>query len=130
MKVVAAPNKGMELHLLESLFVLIMIYACVAWTLWRPFLLKVADFVEDRGGQILIRRGTKEVELNYSDIRDHKYLQIGTIQGVKLTFKKPNQLGTHIGFYLPDPELNTGHEEIPSNIWSGRSSKHEVTAQE
>ena len=95
----------------ESIFLLILAYACAAWTLWRPFPLRVADFVEDKGGRVYVRRGTKEAEINYSDIRDHEYLRIGMSQGVKLTFKEPNLLGSSIGFYLPEPVLNPGRED-------------------
>jgi hypothetical protein len=95
-----------------NLFVLLVVYACGAWALWRPFRLMVADVVEDRAGQLYIRRGEREASLPYSSIQSLDYLKVGSIPGVKLTFKEPNAFGTAIGFYL---NQNMDKSAVPQN---------------
>jgi hypothetical protein len=56
--------------------------------------------VEEHGDGLLIRRGSLEVRVPYSEILAHEFLKIGSQPGVKLTFKSANVLGTGIGFYL------------------------------
>lgn len=95
-----------------TISLLFLAYACAAWVLWRPWRLKVADHVEERGDALIIRRRSVEVSVPYSGILAHEYLRIGNSSGVKLVFGTPNAHGAEIGFYLDDSLDSTA---IPSN---------------
>jgi hypothetical protein len=85
-----------------AIWLLLVTYACAAWVLWRPWRLKVADHVEEKGDVLLIRRRRVEMSIPYSDVEAHEFLRIGNSSGVKLTFRTPTALGREIGFYLDE----------------------------
>ena len=88
---------------LGTLFLLVVIYLCAAFVLWRPFKLRVADSVEEQGSALSIRRGNLTLQVPYSDVLGVEVLRIGTAFGAKLVFSKANSLGSEIGFFLNDP---------------------------
>jgi hypothetical protein len=93
---------------LSTLLLLVVIYACAAWVLWRPFRLPVADAVEEQGDTLSIRRGNVGVQVPYSDVQGIEVLKIGITIGAKLVFSKANSLGSEIGFFINDPPEGSG----------------------
>ncbi len=61
--------------------------------MWKPWWLKVADHVEEKGDTLLIRRGGVEVSVPYAGVLTHKFIRIGSSSGVQLTFLTPK---THL----------------------------------
>jgi hypothetical protein len=88
---------------LGTVFLFAVVYSCMAWVLWRPFRLRVADIVEEKGDGLSICRGNVSVHVPYSDVQSLEVLKIGTAFGAKLAFSKGNSLGSEIGFFLNDP---------------------------
>jgi hypothetical protein len=84
-------------------FLLLMTWGIGAWIVWWPFDVKVADVVEEVDGALRIRRGRVVETVPYSEVDRIEVFEIGRIYGGKLCFKKPNQFGRDIGFYLNDP---------------------------
>jgi hypothetical protein len=87
-----------------TIFLLLTMWGCAAWVVWRPFRLRVADVVEEIDGALTIRRGQFVETVPYSDVEAIQVVRIGNVLGAKLILRKENRLGSEIGFHLNDPE--------------------------
>ena len=105
----------------STLVLLVAIYACAAWVLWRPFRLPVADTVEELGDTLSIRRGDVVAQVPYSNVQGLEVLRIGTTFGAKLVFFEANCLGSEIGFFLNDPPEGSGGTDPVAHL-QGRMS--------
>ncbi len=110
----------------STLFLLVLIYICVAFVLWRPFRLVVADTVEEQGDLLAIRRGKVSVQVPYSDVQGVEVLRIGTGFGAKLVFSTANVLGAEVGFFLNDPPAGSDRTDPVEHLQRRLSSARGV----
>jgi hypothetical protein len=111
---------------LSALFPLVLVYACAAFVLWRPFRLQVADTVEEQGDSLTISRGNVTVQVPYSDLLSVEVLWLGTAFGAKLAFSTANLLGAEVGFFLNDPPSGSDGIDPVEHIQSRMSSARRV----
>jgi hypothetical protein len=109
-----------------TLFLLVLIYSCAAFVLWRPFRLLVVDAVEEQGDSLAIRRGRVSVQVPYSDVRCVEVLRIGTSFGAKLVFSTANVLGSEVGFFLNDPPAGLDGPDPVKHVENRLRSAREV----
>jgi hypothetical protein len=89
---------------IAALFLLLLAWGCGAWVVWRPFRLSIADVVEEVDGALSIRKGQAVETIPYSDLESIEVARIGSVEGAKLIFRKPNRFGREVGFHLNDPD--------------------------
>src|SRR4051812_18554470 len=74
--VVWVQRNALSTEPVSTLFILVLIYICAAFVLWRPFRLMVADTVEEQGDSLAIRRGSVSVQVSYADVQSVEVLRI------------------------------------------------------
>jgi len=111
---------------LSTLLLLVLMYVCAAFALWRPFRLRVVDTVEEQGASLSIRRGRVSVQVPYSDVRSVEVVRIGTAFGAKLVFSNANLLGSEIGFFLNDPPAGSDGVDPVEHLQSRLSVAHRM----
>ena len=102
-----------------SLFVLVLV--CVAWVVWRPWNLHIADHVEEQSTMLLIRRGGIEVLVPYSAVQSHEISSDRTNFRYQTHFPRAKRLGVN-DWILPQRGRGSRRcktARTPRTTWKG-----------